>query len=172
MSTQEAFDKSSNVDHPETYQYHRKAGGPQVSDDEPMVYKTPYDYATSARKQRDRLIAEGADPDSVILQSEVRKYIVRRDGEPPNEFAKRYCEEINAMISRGISILNDQCTANVVASVFRTSDGRNFDLGPGSGATKREFREFSQWFSQISDNGKVDEVPEKWAKFEKLSEGI
>ncbi|OGM44798.1 hypothetical protein ABOM_006219 [Aspergillus bombycis] len=137
------------------------------SDDSPMVYETPRDYATSARQERDRLIAEGADPDSVIFQSEVRKYVPRRDGDSPADFAKRYVETMQTMIGRGVSILNDQCTADTIPSGFETTDGRFFDLGPGSGATKREFREFSQWFSEVVETGQVYEVPDKWLKFEK-----
>lgn len=75
------------------------------------------------------------------------------------------------MIRRGITILNDQCTTQVMASRFRTADGRVFDLGPESGATKGEFREFSQWFSELSKDREVHQVPEKWLKFEKLAKG-
>ena len=71
------------------------------------------------------------------------------------------------MIRRGITILNDQCTADTVAPGFETSDGRCFDLGPGSGATKGEFREFSRWFEEVSETGQMYEVPERWLKFEK-----
>ncbi|KAE8149821.1 hypothetical protein BDV25DRAFT_140406 [Aspergillus avenaceus] len=116
---------------------------------------------------RDRLIAESADPDSVIFQSEVRNHVPQRDGDSPADFAKRYVETMKAMIGRGVSILNDQCTADVVPSGFKTTDRRFFYLGPGSSATKREFREFSQWFSEVSETGQMHEVPEKWLKFEK-----
>jgi hypothetical protein len=136
-----------------------------------MVYEAPQDYATSARQERDRLIAGGADPDSVIFQSELRNHIRRREGESSADFAKRYAETMNAMIGRGVSILNDQCTTDVVASGFGIADGRFFDLGPGSGVTKGEFREFSQWFSEMSEAGQVHEVPEKWLKFEKPAKG-
>ena len=143
---------------------------PHDSDDELMVYETPKDYASWARKERDRLIADGADPNSVILQSEVRNHVPHQEGEPMTNFAQRYVETMNAMIARGVSILNDQCTADVVASQFGTGDGRVFDLGPGSGATKGEFREFNQWFSDNSNTDQVPEVPKKWAKFEKAAE--
>ncbi|KAE8423829.1 hypothetical protein BDV36DRAFT_289926 [Aspergillus pseudocaelatus] len=161
------LDQPSGVIDSESAQGHGDDGVPHDSDNEPMVYETPRDYATSARQERDRLIAEGADPGSVILQSEVRNHVPQRDGDSPADFAKRYVETMKAMISRGVSILNDQCTADVVPSGFETTDGRFFDLGPGSGATKWEFRQFSQWFSQELETGQIHEVPEKWLKFEK-----
>lgn len=171
MSEQEVVDQRSGAVHSESAQGHGDDGVPPDSDDEPMVYETPRDYATSARQERDRLIAEGADPDSVIFQSEIGNHIPRREGEPSADFAKRYAETMIAMIGRGVSILNDQCTADVVASEFRTADGRFFDLGPGSGATKGEFREFSQWFSETAEVGQIYVVPEKWLKFEKPAKG-
>ncbi|KAM0540817.1 hypothetical protein ACHAPJ_013487, partial [Fusarium lateritium] len=89
------------------------------------------------------------------------------ENEPPAKFAKRYSEEMNAMIRRGVYMLNDQCTADVVASVFGAADGMVFDLGPGSGATQGEFRKFNKWFSETSENGQLGEVLEQWAKLEK-----
>ncbi|KNG86740.1 hypothetical protein ANOM_005893 [Aspergillus nomiae NRRL 13137] len=152
----------SGIIHSESAQSYR-----DDSDDEPMVYETPQDYATSARQERDRLIAEGADPDSVVLQSEVKNYVPRQDGDSSTDFVKRYVEIMNAMIGRGICILNDQCTADMVPTGFGPIDGRFFDLGPGSGATKREYREFSEWFSEASETVRIYEVPEMWLKFEK-----
>ncbi|KAH0030080.1 hypothetical protein KCU78_g3163, partial [Aureobasidium melanogenum] len=138
------------------------------SDNEPMVYETPVDYATSARQERERLIAQGTDPNTIILQSELHNHIPqRRKDESTSDFAERYSQAINAMITSGVSILNDQCTADVVASAFGTADGRFFDLGPGSGATKREFREFGKWFEEVSRTGQVVQVPDRWLKFEK-----
>lgn len=140
------------------------------SDDEPMVYETRKDYATSARQSHDQLIAEGVDPNSIIFQSNLRNHVPRLEGESSADFAKRYAETINAMIRRGVTILNDQCTSEVVASQFRTGDGRFFDLGPRSGATRGEFRDFCQWFSEASKASKARqmyEVPGKWLKFEK-----
>ncbi|CAH0035053.1 unnamed protein product [Clonostachys rhizophaga] len=130
-------------------------------DDDLMVYETPRNYRDEARQERDRLIAQGADPGSIILQSELHTFIPKKDNESPEDFAKRYVEQVNTMINRGIQILNDQYIADVVASVFQTADGRTFDLGPGSGATRREFREFSQWFYEASDIGQLEDVPEK-----------
>ncbi|KAE8337292.1 hypothetical protein BDV24DRAFT_140236 [Aspergillus arachidicola] len=163
---QKDVDQRSGVIHSESAQGDGHDEVPHDSDDEPMVYETPRDYATSARQERDRLIAEGADPDSVILQSEVRNHVPRREGESSVDYGKRYCETMNAMICRGVSILNDMCTADVVPSGFETEDGRFFDLGPGSGATNGEFREFSRWFSEVMEAGQMYEVPEKWRKFE------
>lgn len=146
------------------------------SDDEPMVYETRKDYAAIARQTRDQLIAEGADPDSVIFQSNLPNIIQRREGESSADFQKRRFETMRDMRSRGITILNDQCTSHVVASRFGLPGGRRFDLGPGSGATKREFREFREWFTDIVKAGKargvpeVPEVPEKWLKFEMQAE--
>ncbi|KAJ9400227.1 hypothetical protein DTO282F9_2997 [Paecilomyces variotii] len=151
MSEQKALGQQSGAIHSESAQIYGDEGVPHDSDDEPMVYETPQDYATSARQDRDRLIAEGADPNSVILQSELHNHILRQEGESSADFAKRYAETMKGMIDRGVSILNDQC--------------------PGSGATKREFREFSQWFSEMSEEGQVHEVPEKWLKFEKPAKG-
>ncbi|CAI6098990.1 hypothetical protein V2G26_013082 [Clonostachys chloroleuca] len=136
-------------------------------DDDLMVYETPRNYRAEARQERDRLIAQGADPDAIILQSELHNFIPQKENESPEDFAKRYVEQVNNMINRGVQILNDQCTADVEASVFKTADGRTFDLGPGSGATRREFREFNQWFYEVSDVGQLEDVPEKWARFEK-----
>ncbi|KAJ4165707.1 hypothetical protein LMH87_007328 [Akanthomyces muscarius] len=140
---------------------------PHDSDDELMVYETPRDYGSWARQERDRRLASGTDPDMVILQSEVRDHVPRQGGESGAEYAKRYCNTMNSMIGRGVVILNDQCTADVVASSFRTGDGRRFDLGPGSGATKGEFRKFGRWFSKSTKAGTIREVPEQWKKFEK-----
>ncbi|KAE8315419.1 hypothetical protein BDV41DRAFT_574793 [Aspergillus transmontanensis] len=133
---QKDLDQRSGTIHSESAQGHGHDEVPHDSDDEPtddepMVYETPRDYATSARQERDRLIAEGADPDSVILQSEVRNHVPRQEGESSADY-----------------------------------DGRFFDLGPGSGATKREFREFSEWFSEVMEAGQTYDVPEKWLKFE------
>lgn len=171
MSEQEGHDQRSDMKHSEPAQGRIDGGDPHDSDDEPMVYETLHDYATSARQTRDRLIAKGADPDSVIFESELHNHIPRREGESPADSSKRYNETINAMRGRGVVLLNDECTADVRASGFNTADGRFFDLGPGSGVTKGEFRQFSQWFSKIAKVGQTYEVPEKWSRFEKSDEG-
>ena len=105
-----------------------------------------------SRQERDRLIAEGANPASVILQSELHNHIIRREGKSVGDYMKRYSDDMNAMIRRGVSILNDLLTADMVPSGFRTEDGRFFDLGPESGATKGEYREFGQWLLEVSDS--------------------
>ncbi|KGO39396.1 hypothetical protein PEX1_022710 [Penicillium expansum] len=167
MSEQKILDQRSAMIHSEAAQGYRDDGVPHDSDDEPMIYEIPMDYAAFSRQERDRLIAEGADPNSVILQSELHNHIIRREGESIDDYAKRYSDTMNAMIRRGVSILNDLLIADVVPSEFGTEDGRFFDLGPESGATKREYREFSQWISEVSVAGQTYEVPEKWLKFEK-----
>ncbi|KAJ5273430.1 hypothetical protein N7478_008555 [Penicillium angulare] len=170
MSEQKDLDQHADVVDSESAQGHEDAETPHESDDEPMVYETPKDYAIFARRERERRIAEGADPNSVIFQSEIRNHVPRQEGEPPAEFVKRYSQTMNSMIQRGVVILNDQCTADVVASGFDTADGRYFDLGPGSGATKGDFRKFSEWFDE-SEGGELNEVPERWLKFEKPAQG-
>lgn len=140
-------------------------------DSEPMVYKTPQDYATRAREERSRRIAEGADPASIILQSELYTRIPREENEDRIAYVQRYCETMNAMIRSGVVILNDRITADVLPDSFSTADGRQFDLGPGSGATKGEYREFGEWFTRVCDEGEMGEVPERWRKFEKPAPG-
>ncbi|KAF2482546.1 hypothetical protein BDY17DRAFT_298714 [Neohortaea acidophila] len=142
-------------------------------DEEPMVYSTPRDYATSARRERDWLLSMGADPDSVILESELCNYMPpRRAGESAGEYSKQYVEILNGMIRNGTMILNDQTTADVVASGFGTRDGRRFDLGPGSGATKGDFRAFTQWFGEVYESGEAYEVPERWLRFEEPQQRV
>lgn len=167
MSEQNILDQRSAMIHSEAAQGHGDDRVPHDSDDEPMVYEIPMDSAAFSRQERDRLIAEGADPDSVIFQSELHNHVMRQKGESIDDYVKRYSDTMNAMIRRGVSILNDLLIADVVPSEFRTEDGRLFDLGPESGATKREYREFSQWLSEVSVAGQTYEVPEKWLKFEK-----
>ncbi|KNG84344.1 hypothetical protein ANOM_009499 [Aspergillus nomiae NRRL 13137] len=167
MSAQEDLDQRSGETHSEPAQVD---GAPHDSDDEPMVYEIPHDYAVSARQERDHLLAAGVSPDSVILQSEIGNQIPQVEGESPADFAKRYAETMNDMIAHGVCILNDQCIADAVPSGFETIDGKFFDLGPGSGATKGEFREFSRWFDETLEAGQMHEVPEKWLKFEKPAE--
>lgn len=164
MSEHGALEQRSDVTHSESAQSHGD------SDDEPMVYSTRKDYAAWARQTRDQLIADGVDPDSIILQSNLRNHVPQQEGESHDDYRKRYVETINDMIRRGIKILNDQCTTEVKASVFGIADGRRFDLGPRSSVTKGEFREFSEWFSNATRAGQVHEVPEKWLKFEKRAE--
>jgi hypothetical protein len=156
-----------NVPEVQSAQACRDDEAPQNSDDELMVYETPHDYATQAREQRERLIKNGADPASIVLQSEIGNHVPRQEGEAPVEYSQRFVECMGAMLARGVVILNDMSTADVVPSGFGTADGRTFDLGPGSGATKREFREFTQWFEEALDEGVLPEVPEKWKKFQK-----
>jgi len=141
---------------------------PRESDNEPMVYVTPVDYANEARQERDRLVAEGVDPDSIILMSEVENHVPQReDRQSSVDLAASWVETLRAMTGQGITILNDQSTADVVPGGYVTPDGRYFDLGPGSGATKGEYREFVQWWERASAASEPEDVPLKWLKFEK-----
>ena len=172
MYEQNILDQRSAAIHSEAAQDLRDDGVPHDSDDEPMVYEIPVDCAALSRQERDRLIAEGANPASVILQSELHNHIIRREGKSVGDYMKRYSDDMNAMIRRGVSILNDLLTADMVPSGFRTEDGRFFDLGPESGATKGEYREFGQWLLEVSVAGQTYELLEKWLKSEKASGGF
>src|ERR1700749_4483360 len=81
ISEESIIDQRSGVMVSEPVQDNRDDESPHDSDDEPMVYVTPKDYATSARQNRNRLIAEGADPNSVIFESEIPNHIPYREGE-------------------------------------------------------------------------------------------
>jgi hypothetical protein len=126
MSEQKILHQRSAVIHSEAAQGYGDDGVPHDSDDEPMVYEIPVDYAALTRQDRDHLIAEGADPDSVILQSELHNHVIRREGESIDDYTKRYTDTMNAMIRRGVSILNDLLTADMLPSGFGTEDGRFF----------------------------------------------
>jgi hypothetical protein len=135
------------------------------SDDEPMVHTTPRDYATWARLERERLIAEGTDPKNVMLQSEV---FTRQQGETPEEMAQRISSTMEDARGRGVVILNDMCVADVKPDTFQVG-GRRFDLGPKSGVTRGEYRDFGEWFNRAAgkSNKLLEQVPEKFRKFEK-----
>lgn len=148
-------------------------------DDEPMVYITPRDYASFARERRAQLLSEGVDPKSIVFMSEIQNYLPSRaEDESPADYTKRYVDMMNSMIHRGVQILNDECTANVKPSGFGLADGRQFDLGPKSGATKREYRDFGEWWDCVThtDNDGDDEeeetkqrqvdIPKRFQKFE------
>lgn len=171
MSTSEAQRQDQHGEEEQSTHKYRSNDTTHDSDDDLMVYETPRDYGSWARQERDRRVASGTDPSMVILQSEVRDHVPRQADESGADYVKRYCSTMNSMIARGVVILNDQCTADVVASSFRTGDGRCFDLGPGSGATKGEFRKFGRWFSESTKADTVSEVPEQWRKFQKQESG-
>lgn len=141
------------------------------SDDEPMIYDFPRDYGSEARQQREDLLSEGADPDSIILISDLHnKMPPRGEDESVDQYTKRFAETWKAMSQSGIHVLNDDMKGDSVPTGFNTPDGRAFDLGPNSGATKGEYRAFCQWFQKASLADNVGEVPEKWQKFEKPAE--
>ena len=128
-----------------------------------MVYRTPKDYRTSALRQREVLQAEGK---VVILQSELPSHIPRQPDEPGADYAKRFTETMNGMIRRGVMILNDQTTADVSPDVFGIG-GHEFDVGPKSGITKKEYREFSDWMgSDEAEEKGYEGVPERFRRFE------
>lgn len=139
-------------------------------DNEPMVYETPYDYAADARQKRDWLLSMGADPDTMVLQSEIKNHVPPGDNEPGAECAARYVATMKDMIKRNVMILNDQSTGDSVATGFGLPDGRHFDLGPKSGVTKGEFRAFGQWWIGVYDADGEIEVPERWLKFQTVDE--
>jgi hypothetical protein len=134
------------------------------SDDEPMVHSTPRDYKTWARQERERMIAEGTDPKDVMMQSEVFRH---QPGETPEEMTKRIKATFKEVRSRGVMVLNDMCVADVKPDTFQIG-GRRFVLGPKSGVTKGEYRQFGEWFARMAEQGDElrEEVPEKFLKFE------
>ncbi|KAJ5735615.1 uncharacterized protein N7483_000740 [Penicillium malachiteum] len=166
MSQQETLAQSSKAMYSESAQPHGDDEARHDSDDEPMVYMIPRDYATAAREERQSLLAEGADPDSIILQSELHNYVPRKENDTVNEYTKRYADTMMDMTRRGVRILNDMLIADPVPTTFGTASGKFFDLGPKSGTTKGEYREFMQWLFGVQEAEHI-EVPEKWLKFEK-----
>lgn len=130
-------------------------------DDSPMVHVTPNDYASWARGYRKELESQGEE---AVLMSELPQLIeCRREDESPAEYAQRYTETMNEMIQRGVSILNDQTTHDVAPNRFHIA-GRDFDVGPESGITKKEYREFSELLGD-SDLDYAD-IPERFKRFE------
>ncbi|KAJ5190712.1 uncharacterized protein N7498_009697 [Penicillium cinerascens] len=170
MSQQEALAQHSKAIYSESAQTYGDDGARHDSDDEPMVYRIPKDYATIARQERDSLLAECADPDSVILQSELHNYVPRRENDSADEYTKRYADTMMDMVCRGVRILNDMLTGDAMPDTFGTASGKVFDLGPESGSTKGEYREFKRWLWGVQGAEQI-EVPEKWLKFEKPAEG-
>lgn len=170
MSQQEAPAQHSKAMYSESAQTHGDDGTRHDSDDEPMVYRISKDYATIARQERHSLLAEGAGPDSVILQSELHNYVPRRENDSVDQYTKRYADTMMDMTRRGVRILNDMLTGDTMPDTFGTASGKVFDLGPESGSTKGEYREFRRWLLGVQEAGQID-VPEKWLKFEKPGEG-
>jgi hypothetical protein len=132
-----------------------------------MVHFTPIDFAATARAERDRLVAQGTDPGSIIFMSEFSQRFPQQEGESNRDFSHRRSTTMQAMVADDVVILNDQGTGNRVPDVFPSKDGRTFDLGPNSGVTKGEYREFTKWFYQVwrAEAGPEYEVPERWLKF-------
>lgn len=136
---------------------------PQDDDDDaPMVYVTPNDYASWAIKEKEVMRSQGEE---AILQSEVKGMVPRHDGESPGDYAKRYSDFMNELVRRGVSILNDQTTHDQVPDRFFIP-GHEFNVGPKSGVTKREYREFTEWISAVSEGVSDEDIPERFRKYE------
>lgn len=133
-----------------------------------MIHKVPKDYRTSALRDRARLEAEGQEG---ILQSELPSHIRRQPDESDEEYTKRFADMMNSMIQRGVHILNDKTTHDVAPNSFIVH-GREFNVGPESGITKGEYREFSRWMGSKAGAEGYEGVPEEFRKFEvrKVSE--
>lgn len=118
-----------------------------------------------ALAERPKLQAEGHE---VVLQSEVFS-TPRLPAESDAQYAKRISETMNDMIRRGVMILNDQCTADVAPDFFSIKN-HSFDVGPKSGITKKEYREFNEWIDSVweAEEAGIEDVsvPEKFRNFE------
>lgn len=129
-------------------------------DDSLMVHTTEVDYAGHARKHREELLAEGKE---VVLMSELSTLIPCREGESAGDYVNRYADGMNDMIRRGVYILSDQITHDVAPGGFHI-DGHDFDVGPESGVTKKEYREFSELLGR--GDLSYDDIPQRFKKFE------
>lgn len=137
------------------------------NDNAPMIHTYPVDSRTSALRNRVRLETEGKE---VILQSELPFHIPRRPNESDGDYTKRFSDTMNSMIERGVYILSDKITRNSAPTVF-TVYGREFDVGPESGITKGEYRDFSQWMgSKQAKEGGYEGMPQRFRKFEVAKE--
>jgi len=152
-------------------------------DDEPMIYEIPVDFAAYARDERERLVADGASPDSIVFEYEVSNYVAHLEGESPEDYAARYVHTYHDMMNRGVVIEFPkwQTVSTVWARHWLPGDGRHYlDLGPESGVTRGEYREFWKWYDEAYDqwwdqgwdekeeNWEAPEpfpVPEEWLKF-------
>ena len=74
---------------------------------------------------------------------------------------------MNGMIRRSVQILNDQKMHDVTPGLFEVC-GHGFDIGPGLGITKGEYREFSNRMG--GEDVKYGDFPERFKKFE-VAEG-
>ncbi|KAK5168997.1 uncharacterized protein LTR77_006306 [Saxophila tyrrhenica] len=129
-------------------------------DDAPMVHTTPSDHATWAPKEVERLRSEGKE---AMLMREIPSQIPREEGESGADYAKRFSEYMNNLIRRGVSIMDDQITHNAAPNQFTIGE-HEFDVGPHSGITKREYREFGDYL--FSEGATYDGIPERFLKFE------
>lgn len=162
MSTREQSAVPERDDSPESY---RQSQDPNDAneDDAPMIHTYPLDSYTNALRHRDRLKAEGKE---VILQSELPSHIPRQPDECGGDYIKRFSDTMNSMIQRGVYILNDEITHNTAPNIFDIFD-REFDVGPESGITKGEYRDFEEWMgSKRAEEEGYKGMPERFRKFE------
>lgn len=132
-------------------------------DNAPMVHYIPKDYRSWAFAERETLQSQGEE---VVLMSELPTLIPREPDESGTEYVRRYTNKMNEMIRRGVSILNDQCNGDVAPNLF-TVGGHDFDVGPESGITKRQYREFGEWIgSEEAGEKGYEGVPRRFLKFE------
>lgn len=132
-----------------------------------MIHTYPVDYRTNALRERVRLESEGKE---VIFQSELSSHIPRQPDESDGDYAKRFSDTMNGMIQRGVHILGDKITHNTAPNLFSIY-GREFDVGPESGITKGEYRDFSQWMgSKQAEEEGYEGMPEIYRKFEVAKE--
>ncbi|KAK3051359.1 hypothetical protein LTR09_007382 [Extremus antarcticus] len=133
----------------------------QDDDNEPMVHVTPSDNATWAPKEKEKLISKGKES---VLMSELPGLVgPKRDDETGADYAKRYSNYLNDLIRRGVSVLGDTITHNSAPN-GATIDDHEFDIGPNSGITKKEYREFGDWMS--GEGASYSDTPERFLKFE------
>lgn len=130
-------------------------------DDNPMVHTKPVDYASWAPKRKQELLAQGEE---AILMSQLPSLVPRKENESGAEYAKRYSDKMNELIREGVSILNDHTTHETAPDIFSV-DGHEFDVGPHSGITKKEYREFSNFIGGEEAVTYAD-VPERFLKYE------
>lgn len=136
-------------------------------DDAPMIHTYPVDYRANALRNRVLLEAEGKE---VFLQSELPSHIPRQPNESDVDYTKRFSDTMNSMIQRGVYILSDEITHDIAPSIFDIY-GREFDVGPESGITKGEYRDFSQWMgSKQAEEEGYEGMPERFRKFEVAKE--
>lgn len=137
-------------------------------DDALMVHYEPKDNRSWALSEREKRRSQGEE---VVLMSELPSLISREPNQSNADYAKRYVDKMKELANRGVAVLNDQCTGDVAPDVFSIG-GHDFDVGPQSGVTKKEYREFGEWLgSEEAEEKGYEGVPERFLKFEKRANG-